>query len=88
MSHSIEKVWLIQSSLRCFVFGLVALVPILGVPFVLLTLVAFLRARALIRGKWNPAGFYLYAGLASAAVGALISAVILLSIASTLIAAS
>lgn len=73
MSQPGEKIHLIESSLRCFIFGLVGLVPVLGLPFVLFAFAAFLKVIAANSRMWNPARYYLFAGLGLASAGALIS---------------
>jgi hypothetical protein len=53
-----ERIRIIERSLRCFVFGLLSLIPVLGVP---MSLLAWWHGHAVhrtARGKWNPARRY------------------------------
>lgn len=64
---------MIELSLRCFVLGMVGLVPLLGLPAAIAALVASGRVRAGSQGAWNAARPYLLFGHAMAFLGLLIS---------------
>ena len=49
----------INSSLRCFAYSLIGLVPILGLPWWLAAMFQGRKARRAARGNWNPASRYL-----------------------------
>jgi hypothetical protein len=61
-AHSMTKVELIQCSLRCFAFGLFGLLPILGIPLALYSVVLYNRARRGQGDLWNPASRYVFWG--------------------------
>jgi len=52
-AHS--KVWMLRSSLRCLTYGLLALVPVLGLPFALRALWLSGQIRPAERIHWNAA---------------------------------
>ncbi len=70
------KIKMMQTSIRCLVFGLLGLVPVVGVPFALTAL----RLSYIVRGQetkfWNPAKNYRILGLICASLGALIWSVV------------
>jgi len=66
------KIRMMKSSLRCLVFGLLGLLPLIGVPFALAALWTSYRARRQERYFWNPARPQRILGLVCAAFGALI----------------
>ena len=68
-----DKVRVIEESLRCFVFGLLSLIPLLGLPFAILAVVRHLNAWSQGDGEWNPAKAYLVWGFSLAWLGGLIS---------------
>lgn len=71
-----DRIQAINRSLRCFVFGLLALIPFLGLA---MGPIAWLRAVAVTRkfgGQWNPAQRYLLWGRALGLLGFLISLVL------------
>ena len=68
-----EKVRIIEQSLRCFVFGCLSLIPLLGLPFAILAVVRHLNAWSEGDRDWNPAKPYLIWGFALAWLGGLIS---------------
>lgn len=68
-----DKIQAINRSLRCFVFGLLALIPVLGLP---MGAVAWWHAVVVARkfkGQWNPAQRYLLWGRALGLLSCLIS---------------
>ena len=63
------RIEVIERSLRCFVCGLIGLIPVLGFPLAVLTVIHFRKARLAAATEWNPANGYLHWGLVLAAVG-------------------
>ena len=63
---------MMESSLRCFAFGLLALVPVIGPVFAIFA--AWHAGRARIAGKhyWNPAQTLLLWGTICAPIGAIL----------------
>jgi hypothetical protein len=59
--------------LRCFIFGWLALVPWLGIPFVFLAWWQSRGARRLEHRIWNPARGYRLAGFGLSLLGCLVS---------------
>jgi hypothetical protein len=53
-----DKVQIIERSLRCFWRSLAALVPLLGLPFAVHSLFAAHKLRRGAQGQWNPAEGY------------------------------
>ena len=68
-----DKVRAIQQSLRCFIFGCLSLIPLLGLPFAVLAILRHLKAWTQREGEWNPAKAYLVWGFGLAWLGGLIS---------------
>jgi hypothetical protein len=66
------KIKMMKASLRCLTFGLLGLLPIIGVPFALAALWASFSARKREKHFWNPARSHRIVGLICAAFGALI----------------
>ena len=60
---------MMEASVRCLVLGLLALLPLIGVPFALAGLWASYRARRQERNFWNPAKVHRIIGLICAIVG-------------------
>lgn len=67
------RLQIIHGSVRCFVFSLFSLLPVIGLPFAVAALGFFWRANRRARGFWNPAADYLRWGLSCATWGAAIS---------------
>ena len=67
------KLRTIELSMRCFVFGLVSLIPILGLPLSVLALVTFRKLLSESAGQWNPAKYYWIWGAILGGIGGLIS---------------
>jgi len=63
------KVRMLQSSLRCFVFGLLGLLPVIGIPFAIAALWISGRVRVKEKQLWNAARPYRIWGLVCAAGG-------------------
>jgi hypothetical protein len=58
----ISKVEMIERSLRCFQFGLLSLIPILGIPFAIVALAEYGRIKRRRGATWNPAKKQLFWG--------------------------
>lgn len=65
----------IEGSLRCFVFGWLALIPVLGMGLAVIAMGNFFRVRAAAAEDWNPASRYLNWGFTLAGIGLFISLV-------------
>lgn len=74
-SPAADKISLIEKSLRHFVFGILSLIPILGLPFAVLVLVLAPKWASDPK-KWNPARRYLVYGKILALFGILITLII------------
>ncbi len=68
-----DKVETIKRSLRCFVFGLLALLPLIGIPMAVLAIGDYYRVTTRTGDRWNAARPYLVWGYALGLVGLLIS---------------
>jgi hypothetical protein len=68
-----DKIRVIEQSLASFVFGLLSLIPLLGLPFAVLAVVRQLNAWSQAGQEWNPAKPYLLWGFGLAWLGGLIS---------------
>lgn len=66
----------IETSMRCFDYGIASLIPVIGVFLTPFALVNFQSALFEINDRWNPARFRLYLGAALAVVSLLAHAVI------------
>ena len=73
MATSADKVRVIEQSLRCFVFGCLGLIPLLGLPFAILAIIRHLNVWSQGDRDWNPAKPYLIWGFGLAWLGGLIS---------------
>jgi hypothetical protein len=63
------KIQMLQSSMRCFVFGLLGLIPLIGLPFAIMALWISGRVRVKEKQMWNAARPYRIRGVFYAAVG-------------------
>jgi hypothetical protein len=70
------KILMLKSSLLCFVFGLLALLPVIGLPFALAALWTSGRVRVREKLFWNAARSYRIWGVVCAALGAVIWSVV------------
>lgn len=59
--------------MRCFVFGLFSLIPLIGLGLAVLALWLHFKVWAESGHEWNPASLYLKLGFALALLGALVS---------------
>jgi hypothetical protein len=80
-----DRVELIKKSLRCFVLGLLALLPILGLPMAVLALATIHSVTRRQGQEWNPAQQYLLWGRALAWWGGFVSLVLFTLILSAII---
>ena len=74
MIDSRERIDLIERSLKCFVLGLLALLPIAGVFFACAALIVSSGTLGKARSEWNPARRYALLGLWCAGIGVALSA--------------
>jgi hypothetical protein len=63
------KIQMLKSSMRCFAFGLLGLLPVIGLPFAIAALWISGRIRVKEKQLWNAARSYRIWGMACAAVG-------------------
>ncbi len=70
---SIAKIEMLKNSLRCFVFGLVGLLPIIGFPFAIVSLLFSAKVRTGQKHFWNAARPYWIGGLVFSGLGILFS---------------
>ena len=75
-----NKIQIIQLSLRAFRLGLVSLLPLIGLPFGALALHSAHRCRTIQAAEWNPAARYLNWGIGLACFGLVISVLSILAI--------
>lgn len=61
--HALSRVLLVRHSLRCLAFGVVAVVPVIGLPFGIAALLTYWRTSLRFAGEWNPARPQLLAGM-------------------------
>ncbi len=72
MNAADDKIEMMKVSIRCLVFGLLALLPVIGVAFALVALWISGEAYAREQRFWNPARRYRLIGVASAVIGAVV----------------
>ncbi|HZL77343.1 MAG TPA: hypothetical protein VFC17_00645 [Candidatus Limnocylindrales bacterium] len=70
------KIKMMKTSIRCLIFGLLGLLPIIGLPFALAALWLSGRVRAKEKLFWNAARPYRIWGVACAAIGAVVWSVV------------
>jgi hypothetical protein len=63
------KIKMLNSSMRCFVFGMLGLIPLVGLPFALAALWISGRVRAKEKQSWNAARPYRIWGVVIATAG-------------------
>ena len=82
MSNDVSavKIRMLQSSMRCFVCGLLGLLPVIGLPFAIAALVFSGRVRAGQRRFWNPARPYWIWGIVCAVIGTIFWSFILITV--------
>ena len=69
MNTAAAKIRMLESSMQCFVFGLIGLLPVIGLPFALAALWIAGRVRMSEIQLWNAARPYRIWGVVCAAVG-------------------
>jgi len=62
MDAPTDRIRIIERSLRCFFFGLLSLIPLIGLGLAMLAIRLHFKTWAASGGEWNPAGRYLLAG--------------------------
>ena len=77
---SMDKIYLIRSSLRCFACGIIGLLPFIGIPFAVAAIWNFRRVFFGKSNLWNPAAPYLSIGAACATFGLLLDLLIVTAI--------
>ena len=70
------KIKMMKASIRCLIFGLLGLLPIIGLPFALAALWVSGQVRAKEKLFWNAARTYRIWGVACAAIGAVVWSVV------------
>jgi hypothetical protein len=73
-----QKIFVLEGSLRVFTWGLISLIPPLGIVFGPLTLWRFFSVWSIAGKERNPAGKYLYLGMCNAFLRGFISLAALL----------
>jgi hypothetical protein len=68
-----NKVLALQAALRCFTCGLLALVPIIGLPFAIAAMVLKTRASGHAPDDWHVAHRYAMLGMLFATLGLLLN---------------
>ena len=76
-----DKVQVIERSLRCFAFGIIGLLPVIGMPFAVIAIGNFTQVKRREGSVWNPAGRYLGIGSLCATAGLGLSLLIVSAIA-------
>lgn len=69
---AVRKIRMMKASLRCLTFGLLGLMPIIGLPFALAAAWTSGRVRRLEKELWNPARPQRILGFTCAILGAFI----------------
>ena len=69
MNNATAKIQMLNGSMKCFVFGLLGLLPVIGFPFALAALWISGQARVKEKQFWNAARPYRILGVVCAAVG-------------------
>jgi hypothetical protein len=78
---AMDKIELIQLSLRAFCCGLPGIVPFLGTPFAIVALIQNSRIKRCGGALWNPAQRYLFWGSVCARIGVTLTIIFALLIA-------
>ena len=71
-----NKVLALRAALRCFTCGLLALIPIIGVPFAIVAMIFQIKASGYAPDNWPVAHRYSRLGVFFAAVGLFLNATI------------
>ena len=67
------RIQIIERSIRCFVFGLLGLLPGIGLPFAVGALAYYRDVKGGQNSAWNPARSYLLWGIICAIAGLLLT---------------
>jgi hypothetical protein len=67
----LTKIEMIERSMSCFELGLLGLIPLIGIPMAVMSLVQYRRVKLGQGALWNPAERYLFWGGQCAFVGLL-----------------
>jgi hypothetical protein len=70
------KIRMMKTSIHCLIYGLLGLLPIIGLPFALGALWISGHTRLTEKQFWNPAKSYRICGVACAAIGAVVWSVV------------
>jgi hypothetical protein len=73
---ALDKIDVIQRSLRCFTLGLIGILPVLGIPFAVAALSHYFQVKRIVGAQWNPAQQYLTWGVATALGGLFLTVII------------
>jgi hypothetical protein len=65
----LAKIEMIERSMRCFKLGLFGLIPVIGIPMAVMSLVQARRVKLGRGARWNPAQQYLFWGALCARAG-------------------
>jgi len=71
-----DKIELIERSLRAFFFGVPGILPFVGTPFAIVAMMNNSRIKRRIGTQWNPAHRYLFWGMVCARIGTSLSIII------------
>lgn len=75
-ADAVAKIAMLKDSLRCFLFGILGLLPFIGLPFAVLALWIGGRVRRQEKRYWNAARPYRSWGVICAATGATVWAIV------------
>jgi hypothetical protein len=76
MNAATVKIKMLRGSLQCFIFGLLGLIPGLGLPFAITALVISGQVRASEKIFWNAGRPYRLWGIACASLGTILWGII------------
>jgi len=71
-----DKIELIERSMRACFFGVPGILPFLGTPFAIVALMNNARIKRRIGAQWNPAHRYLFWGMLCAHIGTILTLII------------
>jgi uncharacterized protein YybS (DUF2232 family) len=80
-----DKIELIERSMRACFFGIPGIVPFLGTPFAFAAMVNSSRIKRRAGTQWNPAHRYLFWGMVCARIGTSLTIVIAILVTAVLI---
>jgi hypothetical protein len=79
-AESLTKVEMIERSMSCFTLGLFALLPVIGIPMAMMSLVQSRRVKLGQGGMWNPGGRYRLWGSVFARIGIVLTFIVIVFI--------